>query len=118
VVIVSNNILIPIYGINGAAIGSALALISFNVLKYFFIWYKLKMQPFNRDSLKVLIIAMLLLGLNLLIPKFSAILPDIIIRSGIITVVFALLIFYSKATPDGNAFLLKQLRKLGITRKN
>ncbi len=118
VVIVSNNILIPIYGINGAAIGSALALISFNILKYFFIWYKLKMQPFNWDSLKVLIIALMMIGLNLLIPKFQTIVIDIAIRSTAIGISYSILIFYSRATPDGNAFLLKQLNRLGLLKKN
>lgn len=117
IVIVSNNMLIPIYGINGAAIGSALALISFNILKYFFIWYKLKMQPFNADSLKVLIIAALMVGLNLIIPKFESVIIDIIIRSSTIALIFAVLIYYSKASPDGNAFLLKQLNRFGLIGK-
>jgi|JI10StandDraft_1071094.scaffolds.fasta_scaffold04139_10 O-antigen/teichoic acid export membrane protein len=111
IVIVSNNILIPIYGINGAAIGSALALITFNTLKYFFIWYKLKMQPFNWATAKVLVIAMLMIGLNLVIPIIEQVVWDITLRSAAITIVYSLLIFYSRATPDGNAFLLKQLNR-------
>ncbi|MCW5910724.1 MAG: polysaccharide biosynthesis protein [Cyclobacteriaceae bacterium] len=117
VVIVSNNILIPVYGINGAAVGSALALISFNTLKYFFIWYKLKMQPFSRDSIKVLIIALLMIGLNLLIPRVQSVILDIGVRSAAITLIYGILIYYSRATPDGNAFLLKQLNRLGIVNK-
>lgn len=117
IVIVSNNILIPIYGINGAAIGSALALISFNVLKYFFIWYKLKMQPFDWNSMKVLIIATIMIGLNLFIPTFENTIVDIALRSATITILFSLLIFYSKATPDGNEFLLKQFNRFGVGRK-
>lgn len=114
VVILSNNILIPIYGINGAALGSALALVTFNTLKYFFIWYKLKMQPFNWASAKVLVIAVLMIGVNLVIPKFENVIIDIAIRSAVITLIFSLLIFYSKATPDGNAFLVKQLNRFGF----
>ncbi|GIL23158.1 MAG: flippase [Bacteroidota bacterium] len=117
IVIVSNNILIPVYGINGAAMGSALALILFNVLKYFFIWYKLKIQPFDWNSLKVLIIAAIMIGLNLFIPTFENTIVDIVLRSATITILFSLLIFYSKATPDGNEFLLKQLNRFGIGRK-
>lgn len=116
-VIVSNNILIPIYGINGAAIGSAFALIAFNTLKYFFVWYKLKMQPFNADSLKVLAIALLILGANFFIPKFQTVFVDIIVRSAIITITYSLMIFYSRTTPDGNAFLLKQLNRFGFGKK-
>jgi O-antigen/teichoic acid export membrane protein len=117
IVIISNNILIPTYGINGAAIGAALALISFNVLKYFFIWYKLKMQPFNWDSVKVLVIALLMVGLNLLIPKFQTVIVDIAFRSAAIGITYSVLIFYSRATPDGNAFLLKQLMRIKVGQK-
>jgi O-antigen/teichoic acid export membrane protein len=117
IVIVSNNMLIPIYGINGAAFGSALALITFNTLKYFFVWYKLKMQPFNWDSLKVLLIAAWMIGLNLLIPKIDMVVLDIAIRSAAIAIIFSVLIYYSQATPDGNAFLLKQLNRFGFGSK-
>ncbi|MBN8578549.1 MAG: oligosaccharide flippase family protein [Cytophagales bacterium] len=117
VVIVSNNMLIPIYGINGAAMGSALALITFNTLKYFFIWYKLKIQPFNRATLKVLGVALVTVGLNFLIPKFEILLLDVVIRSGVITGFFSLLVYYTKASPDGNAFLLMQLSRIGLRSK-
>lgn len=75
------------------------------------------MQPFNADSLKVLIIAALMVGLNLIIPKFESVIIDIIIRSSTIALIFAVLIYYSKASPDGNAFLLKQLNRFGLIGK-
>lgn len=114
IVIASNNILIPIYGINGAAIGAAFALISFNLVKYFFILFKLKMQPFNADSLKVLVIIIVTLLLNLAIPKFSNVFIDIFIRSAAVTIVYGGLIFISKASPDGNAFLKRMAALIGL----
>ncbi|HEY5825540.1 MAG TPA: oligosaccharide flippase family protein [Cyclobacteriaceae bacterium] len=113
IVIVANNLLIPIYGINGAAMGAALALISFNTIKYFFILLKLKMQPFNAASVKVLFIAIAALLVNLIIPKFSNIFADIIVRSGIITLLYGGLILVSKSSPDGNDFLKKMFKQYG-----
>jgi O-antigen/teichoic acid export membrane protein len=117
IVVWSNNLLIPIYGINGAAIGSALALVSFNVLKYFFIWHKLKLQPFTWNTLKVLIIATCMILLNLMIPKFENTILDIAVRSTTITLLFSTLIFYLKVTPDGNALLIKQMNRLKLINK-
>ncbi len=115
--IVSLNILIPAYGINGAAVGVALALILFNVIKYFFIWIKLKMQPFSTATLKVVIIAVLTIGLNFLIPKFDYLLIDLFIRSAVITVFYCSLVLFSKASPDGNAFLKKIMSMMGVNYK-
>jgi O-antigen/teichoic acid export membrane protein len=110
-VIIANNILIPIYGINGAAIGAAFALISFNAIKYVFILVTLKMQPFQVDSIKVLAIAGLVLAIHFILPRVNNPFLDIIYRSGVITVVYAGLIFVLKASPDGNAFLKKVIKR-------
>jgi O-antigen/teichoic acid export membrane protein len=110
-VIIANNLLIPLYGINGAAIGAALALISFNAIKYVFILVTLKMQPFQFASIKVMAIALVVLAIHLLLPKINNAFLDIIFRSGVITVVYAGLIFLSKASPDGNAFIRNMIKK-------
>lgn len=115
--IVSLNVLIPAYGVNGAAVGVALALILFNVVKYFFIWIKLKMQPFSTATLKVLVIALLTLGLNYLLPRFDYLFIDIVVRSSVITVFYSTLILFSKASPDGNAFLQKIMSTIGANYK-
>jgi hypothetical protein len=76
------------------------------------------MQPFNWASAKVLVIAVLMIVFNLLIPKIEPLLLDIAIRSASITIVYSLLIFYSRATPDGNAFLLKQINRFRPGKKS
>jgi O-antigen/teichoic acid export membrane protein len=115
IVIIANNILIPIYGIEGAAWGSALALISFNAVKFLFIYWKFKIQPFDFNTLKVLTIAGFTLFINTLIPQLDNVFADIIIRSGIVTVIFASLILLSKASEDAsgiyNSLLVRNKRK-------
>lgn len=109
VIIISNNLLIPRYGINGAAIGSAVALILFNAAKCVFIYVKLKMQPFDTATLKVFVIGVAALGINLIIPKQANLFFDVVLRSGVITIFYISLILLSKASPDGNALFKRVL---------
>lgn len=113
-IIVANNLLIPRYGIDGAAIGSALALVLFNVLKYIFIYARLKMQPFSMATLKVMGIAAIAIGCNYLIPRIDFVIADILIRSTAITLVYAALVIISKASPDGNQVFQKVLVFTGL----
>jgi len=111
-VIIANNILIPRYGINGAAIGAAFALISFNAIKYLFILIKLKMQPFTWATLKVIFTVILTVLINQLIPTLENVFADIIVRSSIVTIFFGGCILISQASSDGNALLKKYWKKI------
>ena len=116
-IVFANNLLIPTYGINGAAIGAALALIFFNLIKFIFIWITLKMQPFSSGTLKVALITLVAVGVNLVLPKVSHVLVDIAYRSLIITIVFGALVLLSKASTDGNNLVKKLLMMAGIKSK-
>jgi O-antigen/teichoic acid export membrane protein len=114
IVIIANNLLIPIYGIEGAAWGSAFALITFNAIKFFFIYWKFKIQPFDFNTVKVLVISGVVFLINYIIPSLSNVFADILFRSGIITVVFAALILFSKTSEDASGLydsLLARINK-------
>lgn len=113
-IVVSNNLLIPRYGIEGAAIGSAVALVLFNLLKYLFIFVKLKMQPFGMATVKVLGIAAIAIGCNYLVPRIGNVFTDILIRSAAITIIYGSLVILSKASPDGNQVFNKVLGFVGL----
>lgn len=102
IVIISNTILIPLYGIEGAAWGSALALILFNIVKFIFIYLKYRIQPFERATIKVLVIGVLTLLLNIVLPLQENVFIDILFRSFAITAFFSSLIIWSKASEDAN----------------
>ncbi|MCH7401901.1 oligosaccharide flippase family protein [Belliella kenyensis] len=53
-VIVLNMLLIPIFGINGAAMASFMAMIIFNLVKFLYIRQRLQLNPFSIDILKIL----------------------------------------------------------------
>lgn len=50
--LVLDIILIPLWGINGAAIATCAALSTFNIIKYFYIRYSFGMNPYNFNTLK------------------------------------------------------------------
>lgn len=109
-VVVLNLVLVPLYGINGAAIGAAMALVLFNGAKFIFILTRLHMQPFTSATIKVLFIGLTALALNALLPKISHVLVDIAYRSLAVTILFGTLTLLSKASPDGNALVSRVMK--------
>lgn len=103
--ITANYFLIPIYGLEGAAIGSALALFLYNFGKFLFLWLNEGLQPFSIQTLKVISIAAvsLLTGLN--VPELSNNYLDIIIQSAVVTILFGGLIIWLKPSSDVNVLV-------------
>jgi O-antigen/teichoic acid export membrane protein len=99
-VIVSNNLLIPRYGIEGAAWGSAFALISFNAIKYIFIYIKFRIHPFSMATLKIIFATIITLLVNELLPVMPLPLPDLMIRSLVVTLVFSTLVLLLKTSEE------------------
>lgn len=109
-VIISNNILIPRYGIEGAAWGSAFALITFNAIKFIFIYIKFGIQPFEWATIKVLTIAGITLLINTVIFKADNTFVDIMARSAAVTLIFSSLILWSRASSDANGIFNSMMR--------
>ncbi len=110
-----NYYLIPIYGITGAAIATAISIAFFNIIKYVFIWIVFKMQPIRLNFLWVMLLAALAYLLASLIPSTGFSLLNIILKSGLCALLFAAPLLYFKIVPDINEFvvdLLKPLKQL------
>jgi O-antigen/teichoic acid export membrane protein len=113
-VILANYILIPIYGISGSAMASAITMGFYNLLRWLFIYYKFNMQPYNKNTIKLLIIAVVAFLPGLLIPAMNNLVLDIAVRSSIVGGIFLLLILKTEATPDLNKKIRKNLKLLKI----
>ncbi len=101
-IVTANNILIPRYGINGAAAGAALTMVVFNVVKYVYIWSRLGLQPFNRKFAQVLNVGAVAWTASMVLPQFDGILTDMIIRSAVITAVYSALVVGLKISAEVN----------------
>lgn len=97
---INYRILIPLFGMEGAALATALSATIYNFAKYFMIWYYYKLQPFTINTLKVVGV-ILLTGLAVyFIPSAGNPFLDVAIRSSIIGVLFAIQIYILNIVPE------------------
>ena len=100
--IATNLLLIPVLGIVGAALASLISKFVFNLIKFLFLYKKFGFQPFDYKYLLLIIISLVAYGVSFLIPEFSNYIIDIIIRSGIIFIVFFIPVYTLRISEDIN----------------
>jgi len=97
-----NDYLIDLYGINGAAISTLIVLIFFTILKVLYINYKLKIQPYNYNTIKIIaVILSIFYGFSFFQFDLHPLI-DISIKSILISVVYALLVYFLKLSKTIN----------------
>lgn len=109
ITITANYLLIPEYGIVGAAFASALAIVVYNGVKYFYVLIKMELQPFSLKTLWVILLGALTIYITHVWVNFSSIWLDIVIKTVIFPFTFMAPILYFKVSPDINE-LLESLR--------
>ena len=110
VTIIGNLIFLPLYGMTGAAIATALTSVLFNTFRYFFVWKVFKMQPFDWRNLIVVLLGLMAYFITTLIPQMSNYVVDLVIRSVAITAIFLPLVYLLKLSDDFNFLVKKYLR--------
>jgi O-antigen/teichoic acid export membrane protein len=101
ITVVLNVILIPIYGIYGAAIASTSGALIYNLMKFTFIYYKFKFQPYTFNSLIILMIVLGLSFIGYVIPDFSNnSLVNLFINGSIISVFYIFTVYKLKIIPE------------------
>lgn len=101
-IIVSNLLLIPIYGIVGAAIATLISKFIFNLIKFVFLYHKYGFQPFTLKTPLLYLIGAFAYGVSLLLPEQANYIFDIFIRSSFIMVVFSLPVYFFRISEDIN----------------
>jgi O-antigen/teichoic acid export membrane protein len=112
--VVTNLLLIPRLGINGAAIGSAISLSVLNLLRYLFLLYKYQLQPFNIQFLYVALIGVASYLVSMLLPPLSNYIVDIFVRSSLLLVLFCTPVYAFRISGDINSKTDQILKKLKI----
>ncbi len=104
--VVLNILLIPIYGIEGSAAATAVALVLFNISKYFLIKKHFNLQPYDSKTFKILLTITICLGVGYVFPSFENRILLIAIRSIVLTGVFIALLLGLKV------FSLNELKNI------
>ncbi len=110
----SNLLLIPEYGIKGAAIATLISIFFLNTILLIFIFIKYKIQPFTMQSLKLLVLLILYFAVLSYTPSLDNAVYDIVLRSSIIAISFAALVYYLKLSNDLNELLLNIMRRIRL----
>jgi len=100
--IITNYIFIPIYGIVGAALATLISKLIYNLVKFIFLYYKFKLQPFTYKIILLYFIGFLSYWVSTLLPQQANFIVDIILRSIIITIAYSLPVYYLKISEDIN----------------
>jgi O-antigen/teichoic acid export membrane protein len=100
VAVVTNLIFIPKYGITGAALASAISIFLFNSIRFFFLLYVYKIQPFSLNTIKVLLIFLLTFFVSYFISSMQNFIIDLIVRSLVIIIIFGGLVLLLNVSED------------------
>jgi O-antigen/teichoic acid export membrane protein len=107
----SNLILIPEYGIQGAAVATMLSIFLYNLIKYIFVWIKFSMQPFSLSYLWLFLFSAISLLLISLLPELSLI-PNLMVTSVIVVLFFVLPVWWLKLSDDFNLLISQIMNKV------
>lgn len=113
--VITNYLLIPPYGILGAAMATALSIFIYNTVKMIFVWIKFSMQPFQWSSLAVLFVAAGCLLLSFQLPYLYNFFVDVTIRSLSIAAFFLGTILVFNLSEDVQSLFdrsIKEIRKI------
>jgi len=110
-VIISNYIFIPKYGIVGAAFASLISKALFNLTKFLFLFFKYRFQPFTAKHIILLLISLTTWYLSNFIPQNSYFIIDIFIRSSFIVLFFTTGIYIFKISDDINLIIEKTYKR-------
>ena len=97
-----NDYLIDLYGINGAAISTLIVLFLFTILKVLYINFKLKIHPYNLNTIKIIsVICLVYFVFDLFQLGFDP-LFNIILKSIFISLVYISLVYFLKLSKTIN----------------
>ncbi|MFC2124722.1 lipopolysaccharide biosynthesis protein [Bacteroidota bacterium] len=99
-IVVTNYIMIPMYGIVGAAMASMLSILIFNIMKYLFLWNKYTIQPYSYKYLIILGFAALLYVGFYYFPLPDSLIPNLLIKSSLVGSLYLLFIYKTGYSED------------------
>jgi len=105
IIITTNILFIPVYGIAGAAIASLISRIVYGLLRFSFLKYYYHFQPYSFKHLLIIIVGIVVWFISSLIPPFNFFILDIFIRSSVISLLFIPAIYFLNISEDINRII-------------
>ncbi len=106
-IVVFNFLLIPSFGVYGAALGGFVAKLLFNIVKYKYLEIKEQLSGFTVDNLKVVVVILFSIGISYVLPRLNDVgLLNILFRSAILSVILFLGYYTLRVSSDFNKAVL------------
>ncbi len=99
-IIATNFVLIPVWGLTGAATSTFISKMIINLMRHRLIYSKFGLQPYTLKFLYVVAIAMAAYGTGYLVPAFDSLVVDIGVRSAVTGTVFIALTLIFRISPE------------------
>ena len=119
--VTTNYLLIPPYGIVGAALATLITICIGSFLSFLFILIKVGIQPFSMQTIKAILLALFVLAIHFAMPSFASFfeqthfvyyLIDGFFRTAIIGGLFLGFMLYFNLSPDITALVSKNVKKI------
>jgi O-antigen/teichoic acid export membrane protein len=107
-----NYWLIHTWGINGAAVSSLLSILLYNCFKVWYVYRKFKILPFSSQLWKLILTGLLCLTLLYILPHFHHSILSMIIRSGVISIIFWICILKLHVSQEINHYSALSFQKI------
>jgi O-antigen/teichoic acid export membrane protein len=104
-VIALQMLLIPRFGLEGAAIATSSSALIYNALLTFTVWKYFRLQPFDRKNLRIGALIISCYFLDMLVPHMDNKIIDIALHSAIVSVIYIAVVYSMKIIPEMNKFL-------------
>ncbi len=105
-------VLIPPFGLIGAAWATCLASLAYNLFKYVFIYARFKLQPFDKRTVYIALSIGVTYGITRFLPLIGNVIADVATHSVVAGLIYSLLIWYSRAAEDFKQLLPNFRKKL------
>lgn len=106
-----NLILIPMYGIKGAAISTAIAFVLYNIGRLTFVWVAFKIHPFHKNQFYIILLATMVIMLSeLFVKQMSNEMLKIFLNLLLFIVGFILPIYFFNLEMQIKNYLIKGLK--------
>jgi O-antigen/teichoic acid export membrane protein len=102
--VVTSIVLIPLFGITGAALASMVSNIIYNTLGFVIVGKSFNLWPYRMTHLRMTLIGFIVLIPGYFLPQMSLV-PDIIIRSSMVAILFTAGLYFWGLSEDMNRLL-------------
>ena len=112
ITVLLNLLLIPVYGIYGAAVASTLGSLLFNFSKFIFIYYKFKFQPYTLKSLIIFSIIFTITFVGYILPDlFGKSLLNVLYKGSVVSLLYIMCVYKLKFAPEIFEMIKSKLKK-------